>query len=59
MVDFMICSVQNIENKVMAPESFQFLYSYTDLILNDGQAATTLDINAGNNYGGTFADYTV
>lgn len=57
MVDFMHNYAQDIENRVMAPESFQFRRDYTDPILNDSTANAHLDIVGGHIYGGGLFDY--
>lgn len=57
MVNFMKNFAQNIENRVMAPESFQFRRAYTDPILNDTLALANLDIVGGHIYGGGLFDY--
>ena len=57
MVDFLAHHAGDIENRVMAPESFQFRRSYTDPILNDASAAANLDIVGGHIYGGGLYDY--
>ncbi|NQU85936.1 MAG: T9SS type A sorting domain-containing protein [Mariniphaga sp.] len=57
MLDFMRNYAQNIDNRVMAPESFQFRRSFTDPILNDSLANAHLDIVGGHIYGGGLMDY--
>ncbi len=57
MVDFLANHAGTIENRVMAPESFQFRRAYTDPILHDDQAAANLDIVGGHIYGGGLYDY--
>ena len=57
MVSFMKNHAQNIENKVMAPESFQFRRPLSDAILNDDDALANLDIVGGHIYGGGLFDY--
>ncbi|MFY9153551.1 MAG: T9SS type A sorting domain-containing protein [Prolixibacteraceae bacterium] len=57
MLDFMANYAQNINNKVMAPESFQFRRSFTDPILNNEKAAANLEIVGGHIYGGGLFDY--
>lgn len=57
MVDFMANYAQLLNNKVMAPESFQFRRAFTDPILNNEKAAANLDIVGGHIYGGGLADY--
>ncbi len=59
MVTFLKENAQNIENTVMAPESFQFRRPYTDSILNDPDAAANVDIIAGHIYGGGLLDYSL
>lgn len=55
--NFMANFAQKINNKVIAPESFQFRRSFTDPILNNTQAAANLDIVGGHIYGGGLYDY--
>nr|HPR31636.1 glycoside hydrolase family 30 beta sandwich domain-containing protein [Prolixibacteraceae bacterium] len=57
MLDFMANYAQDIENRVIAPESFQFRRTYTDPLLNNSAAAQNLDIVGGHIYGGGLADY--
>lgn len=57
MVDFIAGYGQNIDNKLIAPESFQFRRSFTDPILNDTNVVKNLDIVGGHIYGGGLADY--
>ncbi len=57
MLDFMSNYAQGIENKVLAPESFQFRRPYTDPLLNDAAAAANLEIVGGHIYGGGLFDY--
>jgi glucuronoarabinoxylan endo-1,4-beta-xylanase len=52
MLTFMQENASVIENRVMAPESFQFRRSMSDPILNDAEASDNLDIVAGHIYGG-------
>ncbi len=57
MLDFMANYAQNINNRVMAPESFQFRRNYSDPILNNERAVANLDIVGGHIYGGGLFDY--
>jgi len=57
MVNFMSNFAQNIETRVMAPESFQFRRAFTDPILNNDKAAANLEIVGGHIYGGGLLDY--
>lgn len=57
MLDFMANYAQNINNKVMAPESFQFRRSFTDPILNNQKATANFEIVGGHIYGGGLFDY--
>lgn len=57
MVDYMKNYAQKINNRVIAPESFQFKRTFTDPILNDARAAENLDIVGGHIYGGGLFDY--
>ncbi|MBN1116141.1 MAG: T9SS type A sorting domain-containing protein [Bacteroidales bacterium] len=57
MVTFLKENAQNIENKVIAPESFQFRRDFTDPILNDDAASANVDIIGGHIYGGGLSDY--
>jgi glucuronoarabinoxylan endo-1,4-beta-xylanase len=43
--------------KVIAPESFNFNQTFTDVILNDAGAAAHVDIVGGHIYGGGLTDY--
>jgi glucuronoarabinoxylan endo-1,4-beta-xylanase len=43
--------------KVISPESFQFRHEHTDLMLNDPQAETNVDIVGGHIYGTQVQDY--
>ena len=58
MRDFLKSQGSNISNvKIAAPESFNFNQSYTNLLLNDEDAANEIDIVAGHIYGGGQAAY--
>jgi len=57
MLNFMRDYAQNIENRVMAPESFQFRRTFTDPLLNDPKAVANLDIVGGHIYGAGLMDY--
>jgi glucuronoarabinoxylan endo-1,4-beta-xylanase len=57
MVNFLKDYGQNIDNRVMAPESFQFRRDFTDPILNDSAAAANVEIIGGHIYGGGLMDY--
>lgn len=57
MLRFMRDYAHQIDNKVMAPESFQFRREMSDPILNDSLAAANLDIMGGHIYGGGNARY--
>ncbi len=57
MVNFLSNYGQDIQNRVMAPESFQFRRDYTDPILNNEKAAENVDIIGGHIYGGGLSDY--
>lgn len=57
MLAFMKNNAKDIENRVMAPESFQFRREFTDPILNDSTANSHLDIVGGHIYGGGMFDY--
>ncbi|MBN1184568.1 MAG: T9SS type A sorting domain-containing protein [Bacteroidales bacterium] len=48
---------QDMDTRVMAPESFNFKHSYSDNILNDSTANSHLDIIGGHIYGGGLVDY--
>jgi glucuronoarabinoxylan endo-1,4-beta-xylanase len=57
MATFLAENGQDIETRVIAPESFQFNRDYTDFILNDSAARANVDIVGGHIYGGGLADY--
>ncbi|MEJ2613554.1 MAG: T9SS type A sorting domain-containing protein [Ignavibacteriaceae bacterium] len=57
MLTFMKNNAQNIQTRVIAPESFQFKHSMSDPILNDSVACANLDIVGGHIYGGGLAAY--
>lgn len=57
MVNFLGQYAQDIENRVMAPESFQFRRAFTDPILNNIKAVENVDIIGGHIYGGGLSDY--
>lgn len=57
MLKFMKENAQDIENKVIAPESFQFRKNYSDPILNDPVAVDNIDIVGGHIYGGGLSNY--
>lgn len=51
MVTFLKENASIIQNKIMAPESFQFRRPFTDAILNDPDACAEVDIIGGHIYG--------
>jgi len=57
MVTFMRENADDIENRVIASESYQFKRAYTDPILNDSMANAHLDIVGGHIYGAGLFDY--
>ncbi|MBU3822219.1 glucuronoxylanase [Flavobacteriaceae bacterium XHP0103] len=57
MLTFMKENAQDIENKVIAPESFQFRRNFSDPILNDPVAVDNVDIIGGHIYGGGLDPY--
>ncbi len=57
MVSFMANHAQNLNDHVMAPESFQFRRNFSDPILNNEAANANLDIMGGHIYGGGLFDY--
>ncbi len=57
MIKFLEENAQDIESRVIAPESFQFRRPFTDSILNDAEATANLDIVGGHIYGGGLFDY--
>ena len=57
IVDFLKNFGQDINNKVIAPESFQFRRELSDPILNDAGAAANVEIIGGHIYGGGLFDY--
>ncbi len=57
MLDFVKHFAQGINNKVIAPESFQFRRAYTDPLLTDDTAAANIEIVGGHIYGGGLMDY--
>lgn len=57
MVSFIKDNAQDIENKVIAPESFQFRRNFSDPILNDPVAVENVDIIGGHIYGGGLDPY--
>ncbi|PKQ46997.1 glycoside hydrolase [Confluentibacter flavum] len=57
MLNFMRENAQDIENKVIAPESFQFRKNFSDPILNDPLAVENVDIIGGHIYGGGLDPY--
>jgi glucuronoarabinoxylan endo-1,4-beta-xylanase len=57
MLTFMQNNAQNIQTRVIAPESFQFRRSMSDPILNDSVACANLDIVGGHIYGAGLSAY--
>ncbi|MFZ0454789.1 MAG: FlgD immunoglobulin-like domain containing protein, partial [Ignavibacteriaceae bacterium] len=57
MLTFMKDNAQNIQTRVIAPESFQFRRNMSDPILNDSAACANLDIVGGHIYGAGLASY--
>jgi glucuronoarabinoxylan endo-1,4-beta-xylanase len=57
MTTFLKENGQDIETRVIAPESFQFRQDYSNVILNDAEAAANVDIIGGHIYGGGLQDY--
>lgn len=57
MLEFMKNHASKLNKRVMAPESFQFIRSFSDPILNDPIARGNLDIMGGHIYGGGLFDY--
>jgi glucuronoarabinoxylan endo-1,4-beta-xylanase len=57
MATFLAENGQDIETRVIAPESYQFKRDFTDFILNDSAARANVDIVGGHLYGGGLADY--
>jgi len=57
MLNFMRNYAQDINGRVIAPESFQFRRVFTDPILNDSTANSHFDIVGGHIYGGGLFDY--
>ncbi len=57
MVNFLRSQGGRINNKVIAPESFQFIRSFSDAILNDGVARDQVDVVGGHIYGGGLFEY--
>ncbi len=59
LLNFMTSNAQNIENKVIAPESFNFNRSYSNPILNSQTAVDNVEIIGGHIYGGGLGEYTL
>ncbi|MBN2520148.1 MAG: hypothetical protein JXB17_06570, partial [Bacteroidales bacterium] len=57
MITFLGEFGQNINNRIIAPESYQFRRIFTDPILNDANAVANVDIVGGHIYGGGLYDY--
>ena len=57
MVKFLREQGPSINNRIVAPESFQFRRAMSDPILNDSAACANLDIVGGHIYGGGLASY--
>lgn len=57
MIKFLEENAQDIQTRVLAPESYQFRRPYTDAILNDPEASANLDIVGGHIYGAGLEDY--
>lgn len=57
MLNFVKNYAQDIDNLVIAPESFQFKRAYSDPLLNDANAAANFEIVGGHIYGGGLFDY--
>lgn len=54
---FMKENAGSINNRVMAPESFSYVKSMSDKILNDPQALANMDILGAHTYGTKFSDF--
>ncbi|MBN1392262.1 MAG: glucuronoxylanase [Sedimentisphaerales bacterium] len=57
MKNFLINNASVIPTRVMVAESFQFIKSFTDPLLNDSASESQIDIIAGHIYGGGLTDY--
>jgi glucuronoarabinoxylan endo-1,4-beta-xylanase len=57
MLTFMKNYAQNINNRIIAPESFQFRRNMSDPILNDSAASANLSIVGGHIYGAGLSAY--
>jgi glucuronoarabinoxylan endo-1,4-beta-xylanase len=57
MATFLAENGEDVETRVIAPESYQFKRDFTDFILNDSAARANVDIVGGHIYGGGLADY--
>jgi hypothetical protein len=57
MINFLEENAQDIQIRILAPESYQFRRPYTDAILNDPEASANLDIVGGHIYGGGLENY--
>lgn len=57
MVRFLRENAGSISTKVIAPESFQYVKSFSDPILNDSQALANLDILGAHLYGTQFQNF--
>ncbi len=57
VLNFMKANAGSIQTRVIAPESFQYIKSMSDPILNDSQALANLDILGAHLYGTPLANY--
>nr|AQQ75134.1 GH30 Xylanase [uncultured bacterium]AWD75442.1 xylanase [uncultured bacterium] len=57
MLNFMKNNAGNIQGRVIAPESFQYIKSMSDPILNDAQALANMDILGAHLYGTPLSNF--
>ncbi|WP_461036810.1 glucuronoarabinoxylan endo-1,4-beta-xylanase XynC [Streptomyces mayteni] len=57
MIRFLRENAGSISTRVIAPESFQYVKSFSDPILNDAQALANLDILGAHLYGTSFGNF--
>ncbi|MFC9709008.1 carbohydrate-binding protein [Paenibacillus sp. NPDC056933] len=57
LLRFMKENASTINNRVIAPESFSYVKQMSDLLLNDPEALSNLDILGAHTYGTRFSDF--
>ena len=57
IIDFLINHARNIDCRIIAPESFQYVKSLSDPILNNAQALANMDILGAHLYGTQYSNF--